>query len=115
MLRLPPEEPDEELEEDFVLRLPPEELFRTVLPLERLPPELPDTLPELVRLPPSPRTVVEVPPFFGVGVLRPPYVETERCPPLFFTVLVVLLPLPIEVPRPLTGFAIVEFAAERCP
>ena len=58
MLRLPPEDLDEELEEDFVLRLPP---------------EVP-TLPEVVRLPPSVRTVVPelLPPFFGVGVLRPP-------------------------------------------
>ena len=82
MLRLPPEDLDEELEEDFVLRLPPEtvvlrlppeELVRTVVPLERLPPEVP-TLPEVVRLPPSVRTVVPelLPPFFGVGVLRPP-------------------------------------------
>ena len=56
-----------------MLRLPPEELFRTVVPLERLPPEVP-TLPEVVRLPPSVRTVVPelLPPFFGVGVLRPP-------------------------------------------
>ena len=65
MLRLPPE--------TVVLREPPEELFRTALPLERLPPEVP-TLPEVERLPPSVRTAgpEELPPFFGVGGPSPP-------------------------------------------
>lgn len=77
MERDPPEtvlrDPPElfELREVAVVRDPPE-VLRTVPELERLPPELPETLPEpLVRRPPPLRTV-EVLPFLGVGVLRPP-------------------------------------------